>query len=241
MLNITLPARDAGQLTIKPTTPWLFHQRWQNVIFFHWKADADGLEKYIPPDAEPDFFDNSAWLSLVLFAVKNNHLRKMSSLRIPPDFYEINLRTYITCKGVPGICFLDMKASSLLAVLMNRFLRLPSKTGSFSRIQKQGTEDTFYHLGDLNYINTKYKTGRPLVKTEKDIWLTERHVAFQYLNGNTFAYSIQHKPLHLHKMDINSVDVYWRFKALHLTNLDIDCMHFAPAADVHLWYPKRFN
>ncbi|MEX6689778.1 DUF2071 domain-containing protein [Danxiaibacter flavus] len=241
MFNITLPVRNADQITIRRSIPWLLHQRWQNVVFFHWKVEPAIIEKYIPVNTEPDLFEDTCWLSIVLFSSMNNHLKKMPSIHILPDFYEINLRTYVVCKRVPGICFLDIKASSAMAVLVNRLLGLPYKKGRFSRLQKTECDDTFYHYNDLNYINTRYKAGSPLIKTAKDLWLTERYVAFQSVKNNTLAFPVAHKPWPLQKMDVSSVDIYWRFKNLYLANSELNCMHFAPAAEVNLWYPQRFN
>lgn len=241
MFNITLPVKDADQITIKPSAPCMFYQHWQNVVFFHWKTEAAIIRKHIPVNTEPDSFENSSWLSIVLLSSSNNRFKRMPSLRILPDFDEINLRTYIIYKGVPGICNLDIKGSSLMVLFLNRLLGLPYKKGRFSRLQKNDCDDTFYHYNDLNYINTKYKTGNPLIKTAKDVWLTERYVAFQPVKNNTLAFPIQHRPWHLQKMDVNSVDIYWRFKDLYLTNTNIDCMQYSPAAEVNLWYPQRCN
>lgn len=69
----------------------------------HWQVDADLLDEALPPGINVETFYGKAWVSLVVFSVKDMHLW---TIRMPDKigaFEEINFRTYVEIDGVPGI------------------------------------------------------------------------------------------------------------------------------------------
>jgi len=91
-------------------------QTWQEMLFAHWEAPADTLRPHLPAGLELDTFDGRAWIGLTPFRLTG--LRARGLLPVPrlSGFLELNVRTYVTREGRPGIWFFSLDASSPLAV-----------------------------------------------------------------------------------------------------------------------------
>jgi uncharacterized protein YqjF (DUF2071 family) len=98
-------------------------QEWRELLFIHWKVPASTLRPLVHPRLSIDEREDSAWVSMTPFTLRNGRLRGLPPL---PDFHELNFRTYVTGPGGPGIWFFSLEASSLLAVAAARLsARLP--------------------------------------------------------------------------------------------------------------------
>ncbi len=103
-----------------PEGPWAIAMSWHDLLFMHWPVPADILRPLIPPSLELDTFDGNAWLGVVPF--------RMSGVRphflpgVPPlsNFPELNLRTYVSTEGKPGIWFFSLDAHNPVAVRLAR-------------------------------------------------------------------------------------------------------------------------
>ena len=130
---LTAPARQAGTLSETGHRPWplpggswIMAQSWEDLLFAHWRADADALRKLIPPTLALDEHDGSAWLGVTPFVVTNLRLRGTLPLPFLSSFPEINVRTYVTAEDKPGIWFFSLDTSSRGAVEAARLLyKLP--------------------------------------------------------------------------------------------------------------------
>ena len=97
-----------------------------DLLFCHWPVTAEALAPHVPASLPLDTYDGSAWLSVTPFEVSGTRPRGT----LPPPglsrFPELNVRTYVTLGGRPGIWFLSLDAASMLAVAVARGLyRLP--------------------------------------------------------------------------------------------------------------------
>lgn len=63
-----------------------------------------------------DTFDGSAWLAVVPFTMSGVRARFTPALPGPGAFHELNLRTYVTHEGKPGVWFFSLDAASRLGV-----------------------------------------------------------------------------------------------------------------------------
>lgn len=91
-------------------------QCWNELLFAHWKFEPDVVQKLVPPEFRIDTFDGAAWIGVVPFRMQNVRSRLTSIMPVLADFLELNVRTYVTVGGVPGVYFFSLDASSLLAV-----------------------------------------------------------------------------------------------------------------------------
>jgi uncharacterized protein YqjF (DUF2071 family) len=109
-----------------PSRPWLMGQTWRDLLFAHWPVAPEVLRAVLPPGVEPDVFDGTGWLSVTPFEVTGLRLHGTLPPPLLSRFGEVNVRTYVTFGGRPGIWFLSLDAASRLAVAgARRVYRLP--------------------------------------------------------------------------------------------------------------------
>src|SRR5213595_1669144 len=109
-----------------PSTPWLMTQTWNDLLFAHWPVDAGALRSLVPAGFELDRFEGATWLGIVPFHMTNVAPRFVPALPWVSAFPELNVRTYVTVAGKPGVFFFSLDAGNPLAVGTARgFLNLP--------------------------------------------------------------------------------------------------------------------
>jgi hypothetical protein len=109
-----------------PDRPWLMAQTWSDLLFMHWRVDPDELRPVLHPDLPLDTFDGSAFVGVTPFRVEGFRLRHTPPLALVHAFPELNVRTYVTIDGRPGIHFFSLDADSRFAVeSARRIYRLP--------------------------------------------------------------------------------------------------------------------
>ena len=98
---------------------------WRDVLFASWPVEPDLVAAHVPDALDVDTFDGSAWLSVVPFVNVETRLRGLPralGFTLP----ELNLRTYVTHRGEPGVYFHSLDADGLLGVTAARlFHHLP--------------------------------------------------------------------------------------------------------------------
>jgi uncharacterized protein YqjF (DUF2071 family) len=129
-------------------------QRWSNLLFAHWPVPPEVLRPYLPPRLELDTYDGQAWLGVVPFTM--SHIRPLGLPAVPglSALHELNVRTYATLDGVPGVWFLSLDATQPLGVWAARTLfHLPYL---HARMQLTNTPD-----GALHATATRTHRGEP--------------------------------------------------------------------------------
>jgi uncharacterized protein YqjF (DUF2071 family) len=117
------PARQAAVLAEVshrpwplPERPWVQAQTWDDLLFAHWPVPGQQLRALVPAPLELDSFDGSGWLGITPFRVAGLRVRGLPPLPLLSSFLELNVRTYVSHDGKPGIWFFSLDASSPLAV-----------------------------------------------------------------------------------------------------------------------------
>jgi uncharacterized protein YqjF (DUF2071 family) len=101
-------------------------QTWRELLFAHWRVPAETLRPVVPAALPIDTYDGSAWVAVTPFAVRAFRLRFTLPIPVIHCFAEINVRTYVTIDGKPGIYFFSLDAASGFAVeSARRVFRLP--------------------------------------------------------------------------------------------------------------------
>ena len=133
------------------TRPPLMYQTWRNLLFAHWPVPAALLRPYLPARLEVDTFEGQAWLGVVPFTMSD-----IRPLGLPPvpglsRLHELNVRTYATLDGVPGVWFLSLDATNALGVWAARtFFHLPYLHANIRLVASKAgfwTEATRTHAG----------------------------------------------------------------------------------------------
>nr|WP_251330916.1 DUF2071 domain-containing protein [Haloplanus sp. HW8-1] len=98
---------------------------WRHLLFENWPVDPELVDAHLPDPLSVDEYDGDAWLSVVPFtnvAVRPRGLPARLGMVLP----ELNLRTYVTCEGEPGVYFFSLDAEGILGVIGARlFQHLP--------------------------------------------------------------------------------------------------------------------
>jgi uncharacterized protein YqjF (DUF2071 family) len=109
-----------------PQQPWVGAQTWNDLLFAHWPVPVDRLRPLVPDVMPIDTYDGRAWVGLVPFWMSGVRARAMPALPWVSVFPELNVRTYVTLEGKPGIFFFSLDAARWHAVLGARAVfRLP--------------------------------------------------------------------------------------------------------------------
>jgi uncharacterized protein len=109
-----------------PDGPWVMAQTWEDLLFAHWPVEPATLRRVVPPELPVDRFDGTAWIGVTPFQVRALRPRGLPPPPVASWFPEVNVRTYATLDGRPGIWFFSLDAASRFAVAgARRLYRLP--------------------------------------------------------------------------------------------------------------------
>jgi uncharacterized protein YqjF (DUF2071 family) len=163
-------------------THWVWRQHWQDLLFMHWRVPADELRSHVPRQLEIDEQGGTAWVSLVLFRLR---VRPCWLPAVPglSTLMELNLRTYVTLGGKPGIYFLSMHADNRLAIRIARLLTpLPYKHAAVRYVVKSAALacDLQSAADNCRLSLSARAIGKAEEVTDRTqaAWLLERYRAF---------------------------------------------------------------
>ena len=105
-----------------PSTPWVLFMRWNHLAFLHWPVPIASLRPHVPSELELDTHQDQAWLGITPFQMARVRLRIGPPIPGLSTFPELNVRTYVSHGGKPGIWFFSLDAGSRLAVRAARFV-----------------------------------------------------------------------------------------------------------------------
>jgi len=94
---------------------------WRHLLFANWPVAPETVQPHLPDALAVDTHEGDAWLSVVPFtnvAVRPRGLPAAMGVALP----ELNLRTYVTYEGRPGVYFFSLDADGLLSVAAARLL-----------------------------------------------------------------------------------------------------------------------
>jgi len=176
---------------------------WRHLLFENWRIDPEAVRERIPDALTVDEYDGSAWLSVIPFT--NVHVRPRGlPRRLGLPLPEINLRTYVTHDGEPGIYFFSLDAEGVTSVLGARlFHHLPYY---YARISMRESDDggirfesQRWHPGDrpVAYEATYHPTDASFQATEdpKAAFLAERYRFYTQAPDGSLRYTdVDHEP-----------------------------------------------
>ena len=169
-----------------PDGPWFMTQSWHDLLFAHWPIDARALQEKLPAGLPLDTYDGQAWLGVIPFHMTNVAPRGVPSIPFVSEFPELNVRTYVTLHGKPGIYFFSLDAGNSLAVAAARTLfHLPYFSATM-RVEQGNGEVSFHSQRDtrMQGVAEFAATYRPIgpVQPPKpgtlEYFLTERYCLY---------------------------------------------------------------
>jgi uncharacterized protein YqjF (DUF2071 family) len=229
-----------------PDVPWIMHMEWHDLLFAHWPFPAEAIRPLIPAPLALDTFDGAAWLGVVPFMMRGTRPRGVPSLPWISAFPELNVRTYVTAGGKPGVWFFSLDAANPLAVRAARLtFRLPYYDARMRyRRDGDGVEygsERTHRLAPPARFAARYRPTGPVFRSAPgslERWLTERYCLYAAdHHGHAWRGEIHHLPWPLQpaeaEIEENTMTAQIR---LALPARD-PLLHFARRLDVEAWAP----
>lgn len=181
-------------------------QVWHDLLFAHWPIPVAAMRAAVPKGLELDLFEGRAWLGIVPFRMSGVRPRWMPPVPGLSAFPELNVRTYVTREGKPGVYFFSLDAHNSLAVAIARaWFHL-----QYYRARMSCESDASAPDG-IRYSSVRTHSGAQAAELEgayrptgevfrarpgtHDHWLTERYCLYAALpDGRTWRADIHHPP-----------------------------------------------
>jgi uncharacterized protein len=227
-----------------PGEPWLMAQTWENLLFAHWPVAPEKLRPLLPEAVPLDLREGAAWVAVTPFRVGALRLRGTPHIPGVTAFPELNVRTYTTIDGKPGIWFMSLDAARSVAVAAaRRAYRLPYFRADME-IRARGSSIDYRSRrvssdGPPAELEGRYRpVGQqiPPAPGSLEHWLTERYCLYTLDNrGTLLRADIHHPPWPLMpadaRFDTNTMAEPYGLKLESPPPL----LHFAARQDVLIW------
>lgn len=231
-----------------PTRPWVLSMRWLDLLFMHWALPPESLRPYLPEGLKLDVYEEQAYLGVVPFMMRDVYPRCTRPVPGLSHFPELNLRTYVTAGGKPGVWFFSLDAVNRVAVRLARAgFELPYYDAAMKYECSDGTvrfESRRTHRGAARATFVgRYGAASDIVKAEPgslEHFLTERYCLYSADSaGRLLRGEIHHAPWPLQpawaEVSVNHVADQIGVSLSNETPL----LHFAASLDVIAWWPER--
>jgi hypothetical protein len=169
-----------------PGRAWALSMVWRDLLFLHWPVPANALTPTLPTDLTLDTFEGKAWLGVVPFRMERVGPRGLTWLPGISRFAELNVRTYVTCAGKPGVWFYSLDAASVLAVrAARRLFHLPYFDARME-VESEGDRVLYsstrtHHGAQEGCFTARYGPTGPVFRSVRgsiEEWLTERYCLY---------------------------------------------------------------
>lgn len=230
-----------------PRAPFAMHMVWEDLLFAHWSFPPEAIARRLPPGLELDTFEGKAWLGIVPFRMSGTRPRFCPPVPGLSSFPELNVRTYVTAGGKPGVWFFSLDAAQWLAVRLARLgFSLPYYDAAMSCRQEGETihySSRRTHKGaPAGELRGRYRpiseprSARPGLET----WLVERYCLYACTaRGTILRGEIHHDRWPLQdaeaELELNTVSDGWSLPLPDETPL----LHFVKRIPVVAWLPHR--
>ncbi|MGH9174548.1 MAG: YqjF family protein, partial [Vicinamibacterales bacterium] len=186
-----------------PDGPWVMTQRWHDLLFMHWPLAPQVLRPLVPAALPLDTYDGRAWIGIVPFWMSNVRPRLVPPIPGLSRFPELNVRTYVSLDGKPGVYFFSLDAANRLAVAAARLIRLPYFHARMSSERRGESIEYASHRIERGAPRASFRARyRPTGDALRDIghgtlpsWLTARYCLYTVgPDGRPYRLEIDHRP-----------------------------------------------
>ena len=231
-----------------PRRPWAMRQTWNDLLFAHWPVEAALLRPLVPSAFHLDTFEGAAWVGVVPFWMSGVALRGMPPLPPMSVFPELNVRTYVTVGGRPGVYFFSLDAGSRLAVWGARaLLNLPYFHAAMTVSPSSAVEYSSRRDGSREpaEFQAVYQPDGPPFHAATgtlDWFLTERYCLYHLdRRGAPARLEIHHPRWLLQRAQASiAVNTMGRVNDIELPDRP-PLLHFAKRQDMVAWLPERLE
>lgn len=225
------------------------HQNWGKLLFMHWRIDEKLLRPLIPESLAIDSFDGSAWIGVIPFTMWGIRASFLPPIPGTSAFHELNVRTYVTLNGFPGVWFFSLDAASRLAVWgARKFYYLPYFNAQMSLEQTDSSIHYSSTRKDPRGAPAKLKStwviGESLPRSSPgsiDSFLTERYCLYSEHKGEIFRSQIRHQPWPLQEARLNSLSSTMIESQGLPTPKGDPLLHYCEKLSVDIWPLKKLD
>ncbi len=227
--------------------PWVMTQRWNDLLFMHYSLAPEVVRALVPEVLTLDTYKQRAWVSVTPFWI--NHLRPPGVPSLPwvSNFFEINVRTYVSRDGKPGVYFFSLDASNLSAVWGARmFYRLPYWQASMKVTGRGGPKIDYstkrQHGPKPAELRCSYgPVSRPFHAHPGSLehFLCERYCLYACSRKRLYRVDIHHLPWELQQGTVAVEENTMAKTAGIELPAEPDLAHFSRELKVLLWAPER--
>lgn len=232
----------------QPAGPWIMAQTWTDLLFAHWPVAVSTRRPLVPPPLAIERYDGQAWLGVIPFGMQGVRLRGTPPLPWLSRFLELNVRTYVTLHGVPGVYFFSLDASNPLAVAAaRRWFCLPYYRAAMRwRAADDGvvyTSRRTHRGGPPAELSASYRPrGEPFASRRGSFaeWATERYRLYTTdARGAVWTAEIRHPRWSLQAAEAEiTINTMARGLGVDLPAV-APALHFARRQDVRVWPLRR--
>lgn len=187
-----------------PKQPWVMRMTWSELLFAHWAVEPDVVASRLPAGVTLDTRSGKAWIGVVPFLMSNIAPRCCPPIPGLSRFLELNVRTYVTVDGKPGVWFFSLDAESKVAVRVARAtFNLPYMDAKMSiNRHDDGTVDYRSHRTHRDEPAADYDASysaagefREAEPGSLEHWLTARYCVYSAnRRGRIYRGEIDHPP-----------------------------------------------
>lgn len=185
------------------------HQRWENLLFLHWRISPARVQETLPRGLAVDTFDGNAYLGLTPFFMRN--VRTVGTPALPwfSYFQELNVRTYVFDRdGIPGVWFYSLDCNRAWAALGARLLgALPYRLAEMSARCSEWIEHSSRRRGTSEIARFRYHRvgeNRDTPPESLEFFLLERYYLFAYRRAtrSLLRGQVAHAPYRFRHVDL---------------------------------------
>lgn len=231
-----------------PSGPWMMRQSWHDLLFAHWPLETEHVRAAMPAELRPhlDTFDGKAWVGVIPFWMSGVRTRGLPLIPTTSTFPELNVRTYVTIAGKPGVYFFSLDAASLLAVLgakagfaLRYFWAKMRCDVSGERVQYSSRRN---HSPTPAEFAGEYRAAGEARTSEAgsfEHFAIDRYCLYAARGAHVLRGDIHHLPWRLQPAEARiGTNTVARASGIRLPD-SAPMLHFAKAMDVLVWWPEQ--
>jgi len=208
---MTIPAPESRLAVLeRPDRAHVMHQRWEQLLFLHWRWGVKEIQQTLPPGLFVDTFEGDAWLAIVPFFMRAIRPRFCPAVPGISDFLEMNVRTYVHDEqGRPGVWFYSLDCNQPLAVWTARtFFHLPYQHARMqAAINGDEIDYTCQRRGEANASRFRYHLQPQTHLAEPgslEFFLAERYLLFSKSPRGIRCGQVHHTPYPLANVNLET-------------------------------------
>jgi uncharacterized protein YqjF (DUF2071 family) len=223
-------------------------QSWHDLLFAHWPIEAALLRPHIPAALQIDAFEGQAWIAVVPFRMSGVRLRWTPASPWLSAFPEMNVRTYVSGEGKPGVWFFSLDARNPVAVTIARaWFHLPYFRAQMNCEERDGRihyrSERTHRGAAAGILEATYRPAGEIFEPKPgslEHFLTERYCLYAVgSRGRIYRGEIHHPAWRLQAAEAE----FAKNSMVEAAGLALPphnpLLHFARCQDMVAWAPQR--